>query len=434
MDTETTATVSRIELFRQLKSTIKGSKDILIVGIDVSKQYSVACIIDASGEIHLKKFRFDNTIAGATEITNKAHMLKQTLPKKEIVWALEPTGNYHKPLADFLLRQGAMLVGVSTVAAKENRKSLDGRWKKNDPKDAHNVADLVSQGKMFFYNQSPQVKTIKHLLKLRQRIAAELSAIKARLRNNHFALFFPELDSLYADITHPEVLLLLEYFPTAEDIRTLSFDQFQNVFAAKTRSPQGRQRLAEIWRRAQNSIACAKIPSVDIEIPQTLESISLFKKQLAAIEKHITHLCAQDDAYRALQQIPGFGPIISATVLATIGSIQNFTKASQLTKLVGLDLEYIQSGKFHSAAKVSKKGDSLLRYKICSAAIYALKNKRIRSLADQYFLRKDPTPQNKAKFRIKLADKLLRTAFTLLKYNRSFDMDTFLNPVKIACV
>ena len=76
-----TVTVSRIELFRHLKSTIRLNKDILIVGIDVSKRYSVACIIDASGLIHLRKFRFENTIAGATEIMDKARMLKQTLHK-----------------------------------------------------------------------------------------------------------------------------------------------------------------------------------------------------------------------------------------------------------------------------------------------------------------------------------------------------------------
>jgi transposase len=38
-------------------------------------------------------------------------------------------------------------VYVSNVAVKRNRELLDGRWDKNDKKDAANVADLVGQGK-----------------------------------------------------------------------------------------------------------------------------------------------------------------------------------------------------------------------------------------------------------------------------------------------
>jgi hypothetical protein len=37
---------------------------------------------------------------------------------------------YHKPLGEFLIRSLAQVVLVSNVAAKENRKSLDGRWDK----------------------------------------------------------------------------------------------------------------------------------------------------------------------------------------------------------------------------------------------------------------------------------------------------------------
>jgi len=421
--------VSRIEQFRQLKSTIRGNKNILIVGIDVSKRSSVACITDASGTIYMKKFKFLNSVAGANDIMKKALSIKQSLIKKDIVWALEPTGNYHKPLAAFLLRHACMVVGVSTVAAKENRKSLDGRWKKNDPKDAHNVADLVSQGKMFFYNDNPQAQTMKQLLKLRQRFAKELSATKARLRNNHFALFFPEIDGLYTDISHPEVLMLLRHYPTAEDIRAVSFEQFQSIFRHRKVSRVSQQRIYELWHRAQQSIALPKIPSVNIEIKSTLELIASLQQQITSIERHLEKICSLNPAYRRLLSLPGYGPIISATFLAAVGSIDCFSKASQLTKLAGLDLEYVHSGTFKGIAKVSKKGNSLLRYKLCSAAIYALNNPTIRSLQNAYLTRRENTSQNKAKFRIKLADKLLRTAFAILKHQHSFDMDTFLNPV-----
>ena len=43
------------------------------------------------------------------------------------------------------------MVLVAGSAVKKNRELLDGRWDKNDTKDAANVADLVTQGKCLFY-------------------------------------------------------------------------------------------------------------------------------------------------------------------------------------------------------------------------------------------------------------------------------------------
>jgi transposase len=44
-----------------------------------------------------------------------------------VVFGVEPTGNYHKPLAEYLLAQGHMLVLESGSAVKKNRELLDGR-------------------------------------------------------------------------------------------------------------------------------------------------------------------------------------------------------------------------------------------------------------------------------------------------------------------
>ena len=44
-----------------------------------------------------------------------------------------------------------MVVFVANTAVKKNRELLNGRWDKNDTKDAANVADLVAQGKCLFY-------------------------------------------------------------------------------------------------------------------------------------------------------------------------------------------------------------------------------------------------------------------------------------------
>ena len=69
----------------------------------------------------------------------------------KVVFGLEPTANYHKPLADHLTKCGYLVVLVAGESIKNNRKLLYGRWDSNDTKDSANVADLISQGKCLFY-------------------------------------------------------------------------------------------------------------------------------------------------------------------------------------------------------------------------------------------------------------------------------------------
>ncbi len=80
-------------------------------------------------------------------MTTRAEQLRRQHGLSQVVYAVEPTGNYHKPLAHWLQSHDQMLVLVSNKAIAENRQTLDGRWDKNDTKDSANVADLVCQGK-----------------------------------------------------------------------------------------------------------------------------------------------------------------------------------------------------------------------------------------------------------------------------------------------
>jgi len=47
--------------------------------------------------------------------------------------ALEPTGDYHRPLANFLVRKGHHIHFVSSVATNRTREALFNSWVKNDP-------------------------------------------------------------------------------------------------------------------------------------------------------------------------------------------------------------------------------------------------------------------------------------------------------------
>ena len=140
----------RLEKFRQIKQEIRGSKEYLIVGIDIAKERHQAFFGTATGKTLFRRLVFENSREGFERLLFQAEALKAQQRFKRVVFGLEPTANYHKPLGEHLIKNEHQVVLVSGNAVKRNRELLDGRWDKYDPKDAANVADLISQGKCFF--------------------------------------------------------------------------------------------------------------------------------------------------------------------------------------------------------------------------------------------------------------------------------------------
>src|SRR4030065_1908356 len=142
---------SRLKEFRQLRNEIRGSTQHLVVGIDIAKDSHNAFFGAPTGKTFWRGFVFDNSKGGFEKLTFQADILKTQQSLSKLVFGMEPTADYHKPLGEYLITRGHMVVLVAGTAVKKNRELLDGRWDKNDTKDAANVADLITQGKCLFY-------------------------------------------------------------------------------------------------------------------------------------------------------------------------------------------------------------------------------------------------------------------------------------------
>jgi transposase len=161
----------RLSEFRQFKKEIRGSGEYLIVGIDVAKEKHHAFFGTATGKRLLRRLVFENRVTGFSRIRSQVEAIQEAQGLRKVVFGLEPTANYHKPLGAYLIKCGLMTVLVSGVAVKHNRKSLDGRWDKNDPRDSANVADLISQGKCQFYEYPPmRLRDLRNLLSLKRKL------------------------------------------------------------------------------------------------------------------------------------------------------------------------------------------------------------------------------------------------------------------------
>ena len=93
----------------------------MLVGIDVAKDKHYAFFGTAQGKTLLRRLVFENNVEGFWKLLGQAGALKVQNGLKRIVFGMEPTANYHKPLGEHLIRCGHLVVLVSGVAACENR-------------------------------------------------------------------------------------------------------------------------------------------------------------------------------------------------------------------------------------------------------------------------------------------------------------------------
>lgn len=110
-------------------------------------------------------------------------------------------------------------------------------------------------------------------------------------------------------------------------------------------------------------------------------------------------------------------------VLATIGDPGRFKNRKQVTRLAGLDLCACRSGKKseHAVPVVSKRGDSDLRYALYQAALIAsYHSDDFRHLFDKMLKGRERERGIKTKMRVKLSEKMLVIAWTLMKKQEPF--------------
>lgn len=422
--------ISRLQQFRELRSTIRGSESILVVGVDVAKDKHYAFFGTANGRTLWKKLVFDNSIQSFNRLRSMAQDLSVQHSLHASVFGLEPTASYHKPLAEHLIKNGEQVVYVSNVAAKNNRALLDGRWDKNDTKDAANIADLVGQGRCQFYDLAADgLREIRSLLAYRAKLKKQEHALRMRIRNTLLAQYFPELDKQMPQGGQDGLILdiiALDFAPAR--IAAMSFEKFRQQFHMEKRHLIQEQRLRTIWEISQVSVGCALPDSAAWEGRMLVDQLRQVRQIKRELEKQLKEVAQTFPAYACLLTIPGFGPIVSAMTLAAIGDAHRYTSRKQILRLAGLDLSASRSGKTSSSAipVISKQGKAGLRYALVQAAqIASYKDEDIRSYFTGLIKGRELERGIKLKMRVKLAAKMLVVAWTLMKRNEHFDSGYF---------
>ncbi len=285
---------TRIKRFRELKATLRTRRDRLLVGIDIAKAQHVAQIRLAHTRILAAKLTIPNTQAGFLAFWARLVEQHAATSAPEIVCAVEPTGTYHQALATFLEQQGATVVFVSNHVAQLNRRTLDGTWGKSDPKDAHNLCDLLEQGKVLFYSLPDEpLAALRRLVRLLRRARVERSACRVRFKTTLLPPCGPVGDGLAPAVVAGLPAPLRARLPKA---------------AAGALAPPARA-------------GAALRPALAYECTDLAAQLTAVQARIAGSEAELVRVAVRLPAYTLLRTLPGIGPTIAAILVAEIGDL-----------------------------------------------------------------------------------------------------------------
>jgi transposase len=362
----------------------------LLVGIDIAKAQHVAQVRLAHTRILDKQLVIPNTQAGFEAFWVHLEQRRAEAGVPAIVCAVEPTGTYHDALARFLERHGAEVVLVSNTVAHFNRRTLEGTWAKSDPKDAHNLCDLLERGHVLFYSCPDEpIAALRRLVRLLRAARVELAACKARFRNTLLPVLGPAGEPLPAALLAALPAPLQALLPAAQ-------------------------------RRRLPATGGALPAAFAFECSDLAARVGSVRARIAQIEAELVHLAAPLPAYRLLLSLPGVGATLAAILLAELGDITWYTRFSQLRKLAGLDILWVATGNWTGTARISKCGRPLLRWALYQAALGACRNAGWRARREAMIAKRQGDRFAFLKANIELAAKLLRLVWGVWRSGRPY--------------
>ena len=126
------------------------------LGIDIAKLNHVASLVSDNGNIVFSNFMFKNSLEGFLSLIDKV----KSIPKDDIVIALEFTGHYSDNFVNFFFNRKFNVTLVNPANVANFRKSY-GRDSKNDRIDSINIAKMLISREYSLVTQSDTAYIIK---------------------------------------------------------------------------------------------------------------------------------------------------------------------------------------------------------------------------------------------------------------------------------
>ena len=386
----------------------------IYVGIDIAKNTHWASAMNSDGEILLEPFSFQNNNEGFQKFISKL----SSFDKQKMLIGLESTAHYGENIISYLFNLDYKIGIINPIQTSNLRKS-NIRKTKNDKVDTFIIIKSLTLNN---YNlvTTRDINNIKlkglgrsrhNLIVMRSRSKIQLASFIDQL--------FPELNKFFKGNLHLNVAYqLLKDYSSPKDISSLHLTKLSNILHDNSHGRYNKEDAIRLRELAKNSVGIDN-PTLSLQIKQAILQIELYTEQIEEVEKLSKQIL--DEMKSKLLTIPGMSYNQATVIHGFIGDISRFNKSCQLLAYSGLDPSIYQSGNFEArSTRMSKRGNSLLRYNL----VYAAHNLVLHNntFKEYYDLKRS---QGKSHYCAlgHCAHKLVRIIFKMLKSNVDFDLD-----------
>lgn len=385
----------------------------LVVGIDIAKKNQWARFVDCRGIEHGKALKFENNKNGFEKILATIFELCKMEDFTNVVIGMEPTGHYWKPLANYLLKQGMIVVLVNPYHTKKSKELDDNSQTKLDIKDALTIAKLVKDGRYFeTYLPHDIYAELRGLTATRTSMLKRLKSIK----NTMIAVldeYFPEYESVFKCIfTGKASRHILKTCP----IPALILELGEEGVLAEIKKTVGRKKAEQLLEAAKNSIGVDYgESSATFRIKQCMAELEMIETQMVEVEEEMKAVLEKTGLSEYLLSIPGAGVVLMASVLGEMGDSLRFENPRQMSRMAGYNLVEDSSGKNKSGTCISKRGRKNLRCVLYKTALTMVAvNSEMKQLYG-YLKTRENNPLKKMQALVVVSKKILTMIFTLSK-------------------
>jgi transposase len=381
------------------------------IGVDIGKTHHWVCVVDETGE---KVFSLE-VLNDESQIIEVIAAVNEVAPVR--VWAIDILGTPSALLVALLAKAGEQMRYASgrVVAAMSTAYTGEG---KTDAKDAYVIAETarIRTDLSVIGSDTDLVRTLGVLTGHRADLVADRVRMINRLRDLLTSVF-PALEREFDFASRKGALVLLTGYATPEAIRRMGEARLSRwLRQRRVRGYAGVAARAVAAAQTQRTVLAGQDVAASI-VAELAGTVLTQHERLKVLDQQIQDAFAQHPHAEVIESMPGFGPVLGASLLVAAGDLTAFPTAGHLAAAAGLVPVPNDSGRrvgnLHKPRRYSRPLRHALYLSAQTSMMRAGPNR-------DYYLKKRNQGRTHSQAVIALARRRVDVLWALLRDNRSW--------------
>jgi transposase len=388
-----------------------------IVSVDCAKVRSKWMLADFYGKVLVPPTPVEHTRNGLTAMVQVNRQAIVQFDLRDVIVAIERTGQYHKPVQRTCVQAGFDTRLVHPLTTKQFRQPADPANKTDDTDLSAIHRATVNGFGLVEHRADPVSARLKLLARYRRDWVVKMTALRCQI-HEYLQVIMPGYAKCFDDIyeCHIPLLIARSLGSATEILRAGLSGLTQQVHQAGIRPH--RPTLEKILAWAHTAAAAADEASIHHRIMIELDDDRVLKlRAVRKVEGELAELLVQTP-YVLLLGIPGINVVSAAEFAGEMGPIQFYTKARSITGRAGLFPSRYQSDEVDRAdGKLVRCANRRLRQAIMMIADNLIDcNDHFRVMAAQWKL----AGRDAREIRVRVAGRFCRIAYQMVAGRMSF--------------